>query len=104
MLTKQEHIARLEEVVNTSTNPFVTKLLLTQLSEYNQPETNAQLALLQTHEDIEKHLLFIDEETGIICLLIDGVLYLKQPIVEREKEVNPEQRWDRWNSNDRMPW
>ena len=52
----------------------------------------------------EKHLMFVDEETGIICLIIDGVIYLKQPVIEQQKEVNAAEKWDKWSSNKRLPW
>lgn len=48
--------------------------------------------------------MFVDEETGIICLLIDGVIYLKHPVVEQENAVDAAEMWDSPGTRDRIPW
>lgn len=52
----------------------------------------------------KKRLMFVDEETGIICLLIDGVIYLKHPVVEQENAVDAANKWDSPGLRNRMPW
>ena len=52
----------------------------------------------------KERLMFVDEETGIICLLIDGVIYLKHPVVEQENAVDAAEMWDSPGTRDRIPW
>lgn len=47
---------QLEEIINSSPDPFVAKLLLTQLSEYERSKTNTKLPLLNTHPQIARYL------------------------------------------------
>ena len=46
----------LEKIIKSSPDPFITKILLTQLSEYKCSNKNIELSLLNTHPEIAKYL------------------------------------------------